>query len=91
VIGRMNRGWSRVVGMLDRVCVKCNDASPIWGIDIDKARWSLWLVSEAVMVASVDWKCADGGRRRSRWSRGELVGMYVGVWGSPMWVSDVVL
>ena len=22
---------------------------------------------------------------------GELVGMYVGVWGSTMWVSDIVL
>ena len=43
------------------------------------------------MVASMGWNCVLGGRRRSEESNGEFVGMNAGVWGSPMWVSDVVL
>ena len=65
--------------------------SQLLGMFMVRARWSLWLVSEVVMVASVGWKWAVGGRRMNKWSSREFVGMYVGVWGSPMWVSDVVL
>ena len=43
------------------------------------------------MVAFVGWKCVVYGRRKSKRSSGEFVGMYVGVWGSPMWMSHVVL
>ena len=64
--------------------------SPIWGMFTVRARLSLWFVAEDVMVASMGWKWAVGGRRRSQWSSGEFVGMNVGVCGSPMWVSDVV-
>ena len=58
--------------------------SPILGVFMMRARWSLWLVSEVVMVASMGWKCVVGGRRRNQWSSGKFVGMNVGVWGSPM-------
>ena len=30
MIGSINRGWSRVVGMLGGEGVKCGAASPIW-------------------------------------------------------------
>ena len=56
-----------------------------------RARWSLCLVSVVIMVASFGWECADGGRRRSQWSRGEALGIHVGVWGFLIWVGDVVL
>ena len=65
--------------------------SPIWGMFIVRTWRLLWLVTEVVMVASMGWNCAVGGRRRSHWSSDEFVGMNVGVWGSPMWVSDVVV
>jgi hypothetical protein len=82
---------SQLVGMLGRVGGECVVKSPIWGMCVVRVRWSLWLGSVVVMVASFRWECAKGGRRRSRWSKGELLGMYVGMWGSPTWVSDVVL
>ena len=65
--------------------------SPILGMCMIRARWSLWLVAEVVMVASLGCKWDVGGRRRSQWSSLEFVGMYVGVSGSPMRVSDVAL
>jgi hypothetical protein len=84
-------GWSRVVGILGVGAVGWGGVFPILGMIIMRARWSLWLMSEVVMVASVGWKCDVGGRRRSHWFNGEFVGIYVGVWGSPIWVRDVVL
>ena len=36
-------------------------------------------------------ECVDGGKLRSKWSSGELVGVYIGIWGSPTWVSGIVL
>jgi len=56
-----------------------------------RARWSVWLVSVVLMVASLGWKCAVGGRRRNQWSSGEFVGVNVDVWGSPMWMREVAL
>jgi len=84
-------GCSRVVGMLGGVGDESGVKSPIRGMCEMRARWSLWLVSVSVMVASFRWECAAGGRRRSQWSKGESLGMYLGMWGSPIWVSDVVL
>ena len=73
-------GWLRVVGMGGVVAVWWSGVSPILGMLMVRARWSMWLVLEVVMVASVGWSCAVGGRRRSKWSSGELLGMNVGVW-----------
>ncbi len=40
-----------------------------------------------VAIAKLSWKKGvDGGSRRSQWSRGVLVGVYVGV----IWARDVV-
>ena len=64
---------------------------PDSGMFMVRARLSLWLVSEVVMVSSMGWNCVVGGRRRSQWSSEEFVGMNVGMWGSLMWASDVVL
>ena len=90
-IGRRNAGWLRVIVIEGVGAFWWDGVSPILGMVMARARWSLWLVSKVVMVASVGCKCAVEGRRRSLWSSGEFVGMNVGVWGSPMWVSDVVL
>ena len=48
--------------------------SLILGMVMVWARWSLWLVSEVVMVASKGWKCAVGERRRIQWSSGSSWG-----------------
>ena len=60
-----------------------------------------YVYGEGAVVTMVDirgcdgsvcrYRCAVGGRRRSKWSSGEFVGMNVGVWGSPMSVKGVVL
>ena len=65
--------------------------SPICGIEAMRAQWSLWVVGSVVMVVSAYVWMAVGGRRRSQWSSGVLDGRKVGVFGSPMWVRDVLL
>ncbi len=56
-----------------------------------RAQWSLNSVGIAVVVAG-DGCRASAGSRSSQWSSGELVGVYVGVRGSPRrwsWVSVI--
>ena len=65
--------------------------SPICGIVAVRAQWSLWFVFLVVMLVSRCMWLAVGGRRRSQWSSGVLDGRKVGVFGSPMWVRDVLL
>ena len=65
--------------------------SPICGIEAMRAQWSLLFVGIGVMVVSTWFWLAVGGRRRSQWSSGVLDGRKVGVFGSPMWVRDVLL
>ena len=89
-IGRRNSGWLRVVGMWVVGAVG-DGVSPILGMFMVRTRWSVWLVSVVLMVASVGWKCDVGGRRRNQWSNGEFVGVNVGVWKSPMWMREVAL
>ena len=61
--------------------------SPIWGMSAKRALWSLYSV-RSVVVAVCDWGVSFG-MRSSQWSIGELVGVYVGVSGSPTGVSFV--
>jgi len=89
-IGRRNDGWLRVVGMWVVGAVG-DGMSPIFGMFMVRARCSVWLVSVVLMVVSVGWKCAVGGRRRNQWSSGEFVGVNAGVWGCPMWMREVAL
>ena len=62
--------------------------SPIWGISARRALLSLYLVCIAVVVVGSGW-LASIGMRIGQWSKGMLVGVYVGVGGSPMCVSLV--
>ena len=80
-IGRINGGWSRVVGYVS-VEGGLGVGSPIWGISAKRAWWSLNSVGIAVVIAGVV-RSASAGSRSSQWSRGVLVGAYVGVRGSP--------
>ena len=61
--------------------------SPIWGISAGRALWSLSSV-RIVVVVVCGWGVSFG-MRSSQWSIGELVGVYVGVSGSPTGVSIV--
>ena len=61
--------------------------SPIWGISVRGALWSLYYVRSIVVVVC-GWG-ASFGMCISQWSNGELVGLYVGVSGSPTGVSIV--
>jgi hypothetical protein len=56
--------------------------SPIWGISARRALWSQNSVGIAVLIVGGGC-CATVGMRISQWSRGVLVGVYVGVRGSP--------
>jgi hypothetical protein len=60
-IGRRNGGWLRVVGIEGVGAFWWDGVSPILGVVIVRARWSLWLVSKVIKVASVGWKFAVGG------------------------------
>jgi len=60
--------------------------SPIWGISARTALWSLYSVCIAVVVVVSGWRTSVG-MRINQWSRGVIVGMYVGVSGSPKCVS----
>ena len=84
-IGRINGGWSRVVGYVS-VEGGLGVGSPIWGISAKRAWWSLNSVGIAVVIAGVV-RSASAGSRSSQWSRGVLVGAYVGVRGSPRCLS----
>jgi len=91
--GYREKKWGVVTGRWDGGCGSrlVGWCVPNLGMFMVRARWSLWLVSEVVMVASVGCNCVVGGRRSIQWSSGEFVGMHVGVRGSPTWVSEVVL
>ena len=60
--------------------------SPTWGISARRALWSLYSVRKVVVVVG---RGTSVGIRISQWSSGELVGMKVGVSGSPKCVRDV--
>ena len=62
--------------------------SPICGISARRAWWSLNSVGIVVVIAG-EVCSASVGSRRSQWSRGVLVGVYVGVRGSPRCWSRV--
>ena len=79
-IGRMKGGWSRVVGS-GSTEGEWMWYSPIWGISVRRALWSLYSV-RIVVVVVCGWGVSFG-MRSSQWSIGELVGVYVGVSGSP--------
>ena len=74
-------GWSRVVGYVS-VMGGLGVRSPIWGISARRALWSLNSVGIAVVVVSGG-RCASVGMRTNQWSKGVLVGLYVGVRRSP--------
>ena len=62
--------------------------SPTWGLSARRALWSLNSVGVAVIVGGGC--CAYVVMRINQWSRCVLVGVYVGVKGSPkclIWVS----
>ena len=62
--------------------------SPIWGISTRRALWSLNSVGIAVVRAGGG--CyASVGMRIKQWSKSVLVGVYVGVRGSPKCLSRV--
>ena len=65
--------------------------SPIWGISAKRAWWSLNSVGIAVVIAGVI-RGVSAGMRSSQWSRGALVGAYVGVRLSPRcWSCEFVM
>ena len=84
-IGRIKGGWSRVVGYVS-VEGGPGARSLVWGISANRAWWSLNSVGIAVVIAGVV-RSASAGSRSSQWSRGVLVGAYVGVRGSPRCLS----
>ncbi len=89
-IGRIKGGWSRVVGYVFLVGGS-GAGSPNWGMSVRRAQWSLNSVGIAVVIA-VDVSRASAGSLISQWSSGALVGVYVGVRGSPRcwsWVSVI--
>ena len=65
--------------------------SPIWGISDKRAWWSLNSVGIAVVIAGV-FRSTSADSRSSQWSRGALVGAYVGVRLSPRcWSCEFVM
>jgi len=75
-MGRMNGGWSRVVGICVRVVVVGSGISPVCGMVVSRARWSLHVVCIGVVsMCSVGEVCGFVGMRMSQWSRGVLVGV----------------
>ena len=57
------------------------------GISVKRALWSLYSVRSVVVIVC-DWSVSFG-MRISHWSNEDLVGVYVGVSGSPTGVSSV--
>ena len=53
-------------------------SSPVCGISASKAMWSLYSVGIAVVIVGGGY-CVSVGIRSNQWSRGVLVGVYVGV------------
>ncbi len=89
-IGRIKGGWSRVVGYVS-VEGGPGAGSPIWGISAKRAWWLLNSVGIAVVIAG-GISSVSVGSRSSQWSRGVLVGAYVGVRGSPRcWSYEFVM
>ena len=80
-------GWSRVVGYV-YVMGMWVVGSPSLGLSARRALWSLHSVCIAVVVVDSGWR-ASISMRISQWSKGVLVGVYVGVGGSPTRVSCV--
>jgi hypothetical protein len=80
-------GWSRVVGYVSTMRV-WGVGSPIWGISARRALWSLFSACIAVVVVGGGWR-ASVGMRINQWTRGVLVGVYVGASGSPKCVNFV--
>ena len=62
-MGRMNGGWSRVVGYVS-VVGGSGARSPIWGISARRALWSLNSVGIAVVIVGGGC-CASVGMRSS--------------------------
>jgi len=62
--------------------------SPIWDISAMRALWSLYSVLNVVVMVGRGWGDSYG-MRISQWAKGVLVGVYVGVSGSPRWVRCV--
>jgi len=82
----MKGGWSRVVryGSTEG---GWKLGSPIWGISARRALWSLYFV-RSVFVVVFGWGVSFG-MRSSQWSIGDVVGVYIGVSGSPTGVITV--
>ena len=78
--------WSSVVGYVFVMGV-WGAGSPIWGISARRGLWSLNSVCLAVVIVG-DGCCASVGMRINQWPRGELLGVYVGVSGSPRCLSS---
>jgi len=62
--------------------------SQIWGISARRALWSLNSMGIAVVRVGGSC-CASVGMRINQWSRGILVGVYVGLRGTPKCLSRV--
>ncbi len=83
-------GCSRVVGYVS-AGGGLGARTPIWGISAMRALWSLNSVGIAVLIVGGGC-CASFGNRSNQWSKGVLVGVYVGVRGSPRcWSCDFVM
>ena len=76
-IGRINGGWSRVVGYVSAMW-ESGASSPIWGISTRRALWSLNSVGIAVVIMGGGCRVSVG-IRSNKWPSGVLVGVYVGV------------
>ena len=86
-IGRLKGRWSCVVGYVSTLEV-WGVGSPIWGMSARRALWSLYSVLNVVLVVGSGWR-ASFGMSISQWSRGVLVGVYVGASGSSTCVRCV--
>ena len=62
--------------------------SPTWAISARRASWSLYSVFDVLVMVGRGWG-ASYGMRIIQWSKGALVGVYVGVNGSPKCVRCV--
>ena len=59
--------------------------SLIWGMPVRRAVWSMYSVRSVVVVVS-GWGVSFV-TRISQWSNGDLIGVYVGVIGSPTGIT----
>jgi len=75
-MGRMNKVWSRVVGMVIFVGDVGGVMSPIYVMVVIRAPWSLWVVCIGMVFLISDGEdSVEIGIRKSQWSMGELVGV----------------